>query len=98
MSSRLFQFGEEIDGYPVRVLNERAVRAAAGLLLLGNFQPTRWFVLIFLLDMGVQGAAQRGVVTGESPTVEADAQRCQVPAFAKALGHEQMWKQHHHCP
>lgn len=66
MSSRLFQFGEEIDGYPVRVLNERAVRAAAGLLLLGamvsfgnamllgNLQPTRWFVLVFLLDMGIR--------------------------------------------
>lgn len=277
MSSRLFQFGEEIDGYPVRVLNERAVRAAAGLLLLGamvsfgnamllgNFQPTRLFVLIFLMDMGirvfvnplyapsmivggwvvrhqtpdwsgapqkrfawvlglllglvmawtmvlhqmvgpinmlvcatcltlmffetafgiclgcklynllsknkaqlcpggvcdvplhreprpwqwgkavlmlvfagyvglasqwvrstapvglrgfddmatledmgVQGAGQRGAVSGESPATEpatepvavpaeADAQRCQVPEFAKALGHEQMWKQHHHC-
>jgi hypothetical protein len=50
------EWGESVEGFPVRVLNERAVRAAAGLLLLGamvsfmnallmgNFQPTRWFV------------------------------------------------------
>jgi len=54
--STLFQFGESVDGYAVRVLNERAVRAAAGVLfflaivsfmnawLVGNFQPTRIFV------------------------------------------------------
>ena len=28
----IFAFGEQVDGYPVRVVNERAVRAAAGLL------------------------------------------------------------------
>lgn len=61
-----FQFGEDVDGYPVRVLNERAVRAAAGLLLvgamvsfanamlLGNFQPTRFFVMVFMLDMAIR--------------------------------------------
>jgi hypothetical protein len=55
-------FGERLDGYPVPVLNERAVRAAAGILflfamvafmnawLLGNFQPTRVFVVAFLID------------------------------------------------
>ena len=64
--SPIFQFGQDIDGYPVRVLNERAVRAAAGLLLLGafisfanammlgNFQPTRFFVLVFVLDMAIR--------------------------------------------
>jgi hypothetical protein len=66
MATRFFQFGEDIEGYPVRVLNERAVRAAAGLLLvgamvsfsnamlLGNFQPTRFFVMVFMLDMAVR--------------------------------------------
>ena len=55
-------FGERLDGYPVPVLNERAVRAGAGILflfamiafmnawLLGNFQPTRVFVVAFLID------------------------------------------------
>ena len=62
MSKALFQFGENIPGYSVAVLNERAVRAAAGILfffamvtfmnamLLGNFQPTRVFVVAFLID------------------------------------------------
>jgi hypothetical protein len=61
--NKLFQFGETVEGYPVRVVNERTVRAAAGLLffpalvsfmhsfLLGNFQHTRLFVIVFLIDM-----------------------------------------------
>ncbi len=61
-----FQFGQHVDGCPVRVVNERAVRAAAGLLfvpafisfmnamLLGNFQPTRLFVVVFMLDMAIR--------------------------------------------
>lgn len=64
--SAVFQFGEDVPGYPVRVLNERTVRAAAGLLLvgafisfanamlLGNFQPTRFFVMVFMLDMAIR--------------------------------------------
>lgn len=63
MNLPLLQFGETVEGYPVRVVNERTVRAAAGLLffpavvsfmnamLLGNFQPTRLFVIVFLTDM-----------------------------------------------
>lgn len=62
MQTSVFQFGQRIDGYDIAVLNERAVRAAAGLLflfaivafmnawLLGNFQPARVFVLAFLAD------------------------------------------------
>lgn len=62
----LFEFGETVEGYPVKVVNERTVRAAAGLLffpavvsfmnamLLGNFQPTRLFVILFLIDMALR--------------------------------------------
>jgi hypothetical protein len=62
----VFEFGEQIADYPIRVVNERAVRAAAGLLfvpafiafmnamLLGNFQPTRLFVVVFMVDMAVR--------------------------------------------
>jgi hypothetical protein len=58
----IFSFGERLDGYSVPVLNERAVRAAAGIVfffailsfmnawLAGNFQPTRVFVIAFLID------------------------------------------------
>jgi hypothetical protein len=64
--SRVFEFGEQIEGYGVRVLNERAVRAGAGILfflaiialmnawLTGNFQPTRVFVVAFLIDFTVR--------------------------------------------
>jgi len=64
--STLFKFGESVDGYAVRVLNERAVRAAAGILfflaivsfmnawLVGNFQPTRIFVVGFLIDFVIR--------------------------------------------
>jgi len=60
--ANIFEFGEQREGYSVRVVNERAVRAAAGILflfaivsfmnawLLGNFQPTRVFVIAFLVD------------------------------------------------
>lgn len=62
----IFKFGEKIEGYGIPVLNERAVRASAGLLFLvaiiafmnawltGNFQPTRVFVVAFLFDFGIR--------------------------------------------
>jgi hypothetical protein len=62
----VFEFGLQIDGYDVRVLNERAVRASAGILfflaviafmnawLTGNFQPTRVFVVAFLVDFTIR--------------------------------------------
>lgn len=65
-AAALFAFGERVEGYPVRVVNERAVRAAAGLLffpalvsfmhsfLLGNFQHTRLFIIVFLVDMALR--------------------------------------------
>lgn len=63
---KFFEFGEKIEGYDIPVLNERAVRASAGLLflfaiiafmnawLLGNFRPTRVFVLAFLFDFSLR--------------------------------------------
>lgn len=60
--SRVIQFGEEVPGYGIRVLNEREIRAAAGLLFLatffslmliiftGNFVPIKYVVTIFLAD------------------------------------------------
>ena len=32
------------------------------------------------------------------PIDPTEAERCKVPDFAKALGHEAMWKLHNHCP
>jgi len=64
--TRFLAFGEQLDGYNVKVLNERAVRAGAGLLflfaivsfmnawLMGSFQPTRVFVVAFLVDFTIR--------------------------------------------
>jgi hypothetical protein len=66
MNRPIIQFGEQLSGYQVPVLNERAVRASAGILfffafiafmnafLMGNFQPTRVFVVAFLVDFAIR--------------------------------------------
>lgn len=60
--SKLFQFGEHVEGYNIPVLNEREIRAAAGILFLAtflalmwivfknNFVPIKYVVTFFLLD------------------------------------------------
>ena len=60
--SRVIQFGEDVPGYPIRVLNEREIRAAAGLLFLatfislmlilfkGNFLPVKYVITVFFID------------------------------------------------
>ncbi len=57
-----FKFGEEVAGYNIPVLNEREIRAAAGILFLmvfislmliifnGNFVPIKYGITIFLVD------------------------------------------------
>ncbi len=64
--SKIFQFGEIVEGYQVPVLNEREVRASAGLmfffaytslliiLMKGNFVPAKFFVFIFMCDFAVR--------------------------------------------
>lgn len=64
--NKVFYFGEKMDEYDVRVLNEREVRASAGILfffamiafmnawLTGNFYPTKIFVIAFLIDFTVR--------------------------------------------
>lgn len=61
-----FQFGEQLPEYGVRVLNEREARAGAGILfllaivaflnawLLGDFRPTKVFVMGFLVDFFIR--------------------------------------------
>jgi hypothetical protein len=61
--SSIFKFGEEVKGYNIRVLNEREIRAGAGLLFVfmfiailsaimqGSFTLLKYAVLIFLADM-----------------------------------------------
>lgn len=64
--SKLFVFGEKIEGYDILVFNEREVRAAAGIVFLfafiafmngfltGNNEPTQLMVTVFLFDFFVR--------------------------------------------
>jgi hypothetical protein len=45
--SKLIQFGENVEGYNIRVLNEREIRASAGILFLATFTS---LMLILLKD------------------------------------------------
>jgi hypothetical protein len=63
---KVLYFGEVVDGYDVPVLNEREVRASAGILFLfamiafmnawltGSFYLTRIFVIAFLIDFSIR--------------------------------------------
>lgn len=59
---KLIKFGEDVEGYNIPVLNEREIRAAAGILFLatftslmfilfkGNFVPIKYVIILFLTD------------------------------------------------
>ncbi|MCK7528815.1 MAG: DUF4395 domain-containing protein [Ignavibacteriales bacterium] len=59
---KIIRFGENVDGYTIPVLNEREVRAAAGILFLfaflaillailkGDFLLLKYFIIGFFLD------------------------------------------------
>ncbi len=61
--SKIIQFGEDVKGYNIRVLNEREIRAAAGILFVlmfvailkviftANFILLKYAIVIFLTDM-----------------------------------------------
>ena len=60
--SKLIQFGEHVEGYNIPVLNEREIRAAAGILFLAtflslmfiifrnNFLPIKYVITVFVTD------------------------------------------------
>jgi hypothetical protein len=60
------QFGEDVAGYDIRVLNEREIRAAAGILFLatflslmfilfkGNFLPIKYVITLFFTDFAIR--------------------------------------------
>ncbi len=60
--NRLIQFGENADGYNIPVLNEREIRASAGILFLAvfislmlilfknNFLPIKYVITLFFVD------------------------------------------------
>lgn len=64
--SKIIKFGEDVEGYSIPVLNEREIRAAAGILFLmmfttilivvmkGNFVPLKYAVVVFLIDIVIR--------------------------------------------
>jgi hypothetical protein len=65
-TSSIFQFGETVPGYRIPVLNEREIRAAAGLLFLmmfttiltigitQSFTPLKYAIVAFLIDIAIR--------------------------------------------
>ena len=63
---KVIQFGENVEGYNIPVLNEREIRASAGILFLGliislmeilyrsDFLPVKYFITIFLTDFAIR--------------------------------------------
>src|SRR5674476_1623746 len=64
--SKIIKFGEDVEGYNIPVLNEREVRAAAGMLFLlllislflilskGNFLLIKYSITLFLTDFSIR--------------------------------------------
>lgn len=62
----IIKFGEDVEGYDIPVLNEREIRAAAGILFLstftslmfilfkGNFLPIKYVITLFLADFMIR--------------------------------------------
>lgn len=63
---KIFSFGEKVEGYTIPVLNEREIRAAAGILFLAtflslmfimfreNFVPVKYVITLFFTDFLVR--------------------------------------------
>lgn len=63
---KIFYFGEQVEEYPVRVINEREARAAAGLMLLlgmygflkgyltADYFPERLMIIAFVIELGIR--------------------------------------------
>ena len=64
--SNIFRFGEKVEGYNIPVLNEREIRAAAGILFLmmfiailnviykNDFLLLKYAIIIFLTDISIR--------------------------------------------
>jgi Domain of unknown function (DUF4395) len=63
---KLIKFGEDVEGYDIPVLNEREIRASAGILFLAtfislmlilfkdNFLPVKYVITFFLTDFSIR--------------------------------------------
>ena len=73
--SKVIKFGEDVEGYNIPVLNEREVRASAGIFFLAmfislmlviynnNFVPIKYLITIFLTDFIIRVFINRKIFT-----------------------------------
>ena len=64
--NKVIKFGEDVEGYNIPVLNEREIRASAGILFVfmfislmlilfkGNFLMIKYFIIVFLTDLVIR--------------------------------------------
>jgi hypothetical protein len=102
MKKKSIKFGEEVEGYPVPVLNEREIRASAGLLFLfmfialmlilfkGDFLMIKYVLVIFLTDLLIRVFLSPGF----SPSLIAGRWivSSQVPEYVGAAQKKFAWK------
>lgn len=65
-TNTIIQFGEDVEGYNIRVLNEREIRASAGILFVfmfislmlilfnGNFLMIKYVIIVFFADLVIR--------------------------------------------
>ena len=54
--------------------------------------------IMLYANMVLEDLGENHVLEDDLKTIIREAERCKVPDFAKALGHEAKWKLHHNCP
>ena len=100
--NKIIQFGEKVEGYDIPVMNEREIRAAAGILFVlmfisiilasmeGNFTMLKFTVIYFLTDMLIRVL----VNPRYAPTLIMGryAVRNQVPEYVGARQKKFAWK------
>ncbi|MDQ6889877.1 MAG: DUF4395 domain-containing protein [Bacteroidota bacterium] len=99
--NKVIQFGENVEGYNIRVLNEREIRASAGILFLAtfislmlilfkdNFVPIKYVITLFLTDFIIRVF----ISPGYSPTLIIGRLivRNQVPEYVGAQQKKFAW-------
>ena len=56
------------------------------------------WTMLALGAFAVFGLGDDGKDAKASDAVEKTAQECEIPAYAKAIGHEDLWLKHNDCP
>lgn len=57
-----------------------------------------FFIALFSLNSVNTLASEKENSAEKTAAQKAEEERCKVPAFAKAIGHEELWKKHNGCP